>query len=219
MTRSARTLGASAPSSQPVVQAQQPRGEITPARAIDELTEGNSRFVTNAMRAHDWSNKVVATASAQYPFAAILGCMDSRAPLEIIFDQSIGDIFAVRVAGNVVNDDGLGSLEYAVTMSAKLIVVLGHTGCSAVRGAMQGLEMGNLTGLLAKIRPAVTAAGCSDADDDVCVRRVAEMNVRLGLKQIRDGSPYLAERIDRGQIGLVGALYDVKTGRVTFLGT
>jgi carbonic anhydrase len=143
--------------------------------------------------------------------------MDSRVPIEIAFDQGIGDVFGVRVAGNVVNEDELGSLEYAVSVGTKLIVVLGHTSCGAVRGAIDGVQMGNLTGLLAKIHPAVEAAGCSDSKDDRCVASVAEENVRLALRQIREKSPYVAERIDAGTVGLVGAIYDVATGKVSFL--
>jgi len=143
--------------------------------------------------------------------------MDSRAPIEVAFDQGLGDVFGVRVAGNVVNQDEPGSLEYAVHVGAKLLVVLGHTHCGAVKGAMEGVEMGNLTGLLAKIHPAIEAAGCSDAKDDDCVTRVAVENVRLSLRQIREKSPYLAERIDAGSVQLIGALYDVSSGKVTFL--
>ena len=192
-------------------------GRDTPAAAIQRLQEGNRRFVASAMKQRDWSAKVVATASGQFPFAAVLGCMDSRAPIEIAFDQGIGDVFGLRVAGNVVNEDELGSLEYAVSVGTKLIVVLGHTSCGAVKGAIEGVQLGNLTGLLAKIRPAVDAAGCQDAKDDHCITKVAAANVRLALAQIREKSPYLAKQIDAGTVGLVGALYDVTTGKVTFL--
>jgi carbonic anhydrase len=201
----------------PEVQTKESQAAMTPAAAIERLQEGNRRFVANAVKQRDWSAKVVATASGQYPFAAVLGCMDSRAPIEIAFDQGIGDVFGLRVAGNVVNPDELGSLEYAVSVGTKLIVVLGHTSCGAVKGAIEGVQMGNLTGLLAKIQPAVAAAGCKDAKDDGCVTKVAVANVRLALAQIREKSPYLAEQIDAGKVGLVGALYDVTTGKVTFL--
>jgi carbonic anhydrase len=201
----------------PEVQTRESQAAMTPAAAKTRLEEGNRRFVANATKPRDWSAKVVATASGQYPFAAVLGCMDSRAPIEIAFDQGLGDVFGVRVAGNVVNDDELGSLEYAVSVGAKLIVVMGHTSCGAVKGAIEGAQLGNLTGLLAKIRPAVESAGCKDAKDDACVTRVAEENVRLALKQIREKSPYIAERVDAGAVGLVGAIYDVATGKVAFL--
>ena len=193
-------LGQAAPAQQkPEVQTKESQDAMTPAEAIERLREGNGRFVANAAKRRDWSAKVVATASGQFPFAAVLGCMDSRAPLEIVFDQGLGDMFGVRVAGNVVNDDELGSLEYAV------------------KGAIDGVQLGNLTGLLAKIQPAVVAAGCRDAKDEGCVTRVAEANVRLALGQIRDKSPYLRSQIDAGTVGLVGALYDVSTGEVRFL--
>ena len=201
----------------PEVQTKESQAAMTPAAAIERLEEGNRRFVANATKQRDWSAKVVATASGQFPFAAILGCMDSRAPIEIAFDQGLGDVFGVRVAGNVVNEDELGSLEYAVKVGAKLIVVLGHTSCGAVKGAIEGVQLGNLTGLLAKIQPAVAAAGCKDAKDDRCVTKVAEANVRVALGEIREKSPYLRERIDAGTVGLVGALYDVTTGKVMFL--
>lgn len=199
------------------VQTPESQTAMTPAAARARLEEGNRRFVANALQPRDWSAKVVATAAGQFPFAAVLGCMDSRAPIEIAFDQGIGDLFAVRVAGNVVNDDELGSLEYAVSVGTKLIVVLGHTSCGAVKGAIEGVELGNLTGVLAKIEPAVEAAGCQDAKDGQCVTNVAEQNVRLALRQIRERSPYIAERVDAGAVGLVGAMYDVATGKVAFL--
>lgn len=143
--------------------------------------------------------------------------MDSRAPIEIVFDQGIGDVFGLRVAGNVVNDDELGSLEYAVKVGTKLIVVLGHTSCGAVKGALEGVQLGNLTGLLAKVHPAVEAASCSTAKDEACVTTVAEKNVLQSMKEIRDRSPYVAQHLAEGKVGLVGAMYDVGTGKVTFL--
>jgi carbonic anhydrase len=205
------------PPAKPLVQTRESQSATTPAMALDALKAGNERYVANATKRRDWSAKVVATASGQYPFAAVLGCMDSRVPVEIVFDQGIGDLFAVRVAGNVVNADELGSLEYAVSVGTKLIVVLGHTGCGAVKGAMTDAKLGNLTDLLAKIRPAVKAAQCSDSHDSSCVTKVAEENVGQSLKQIRDGSPYIAKHLDEGAIALVGAMYDIGSGRVTFL--
>src|SRR5262249_47773084 len=201
----------------PEIQTQESQSAMTPAAALERLKEGNRRFVANATKRRDWSAKVVATASGQFPFAAVLGCMDSRAPIEVVFDQGIGDIFGIRVAGNVVNDDEVGSLEYAVKVGTKLIVVLGHTGCGAVKGAIDNVQLGNLTGLLAKIHPAVEAAGCNDAKDEPCVTKVVEKNVRQSMKEIRDRSPYLAKYLDEGKVGLVGALYDVATGKVTFI--
>jgi carbonic anhydrase len=211
-------LGQSAPEKQkPEVQTKESQAAMTPAAAVQRLEEGNRRFVANAARQRDWSAKVMATASGQYPFAAVLGCMDSRAPIEILFDQGLGDVFGVRIAGNVVNEDELGSLEYAVKVGAKLIVVLGHTACGAIKGAIDGVQMGNLTGLLAKIQPAVASAGCRDAADERCVNKVVEANVRLALAQIREQSPYLRQHLEGNSLGLVGAVYDVATGKVTFL--
>ncbi len=201
----------------PEIQTQKSQAAMTPAAALERLKDGNRRFVANATKRRDWSAKVIATASGQFPFAAVLGCMDSRAPIEIVFDQGIGDVFGVRVAGNVLNDDELGSLEYAVKVGSKLIVVLGHTSCGAIKGALDGVQLGNLTGLLEKIHPAVAAAGCDNAKDEACVTHVAEMNVRLVVREIREKSPYLRKYLDEGKVGLVGGLYDVATGKVTFI--
>lgn len=199
------------------VQTRESQATMTPSQALARLKAGNARFVANAMEKRDWSAHVVATATGQFPFAAILACMDSRAPTEIIFDQGIGDVFGVRVAGNVVNDDELGSLEYAVKVGAKLIVVLGHTGCGAVKGALDDVQLGNLTGLLAKIHPAVEAASCTSSKDEGCVTTVAGKNVLVSMKEIRERSPYLAKYLDEGKVELLGAMYDVATGKVTFL--
>jgi carbonic anhydrase len=201
----------------PEVQTRESQATMTPSAAFERLQAGNARFAANEMKARDWSAKVVATASGQFPYAVILACMDSRAPLEVVFDQGLGDVFGIRVAGNVVNDDELGSLEYALKVGAKLIVVLGHTDCGAVKGAIDDVKLGNLTGLLAKIHPAVAAAGCHSSKGDACVTKVAEMNVRQSMKEIRARSPYSRKYLDEGKVKLVGAMYDVATGRVTFL--
>ena len=201
----------------PAVQTRESQSAMTLPIALEQLKKGNARFVSNATKRRDWSATVVATASGQFPFAAVLGCMDSRAPVEIIFDQGIGDVFGVRVAGNVVNDDELGSLEYAVSVGTKLFVVLGHTGCGAVKGAIDGAQLGHLTGLLAKIHPAVEEAHCTDAKDAACLNKVAEKNVLHSVKEIRERSPYLAKALDEGKVRLVGAMYDLTTGKVTFL--
>lgn len=199
------------------VQTQESQAAMTPDKALNRLKAGNARFVSNTTKKRDWSAKVMATASGQYPFAAILACMDSRAPIEIVFDQGVGDVFGVRVAGNVVNDDELGSLEYAAHVGTKLIVVLGHTGCGAVKGAIDDVKLGNLTGLLAKISPAIEAASCSTSKDDACVTKVATENVLQSMKEIRDKSPYLKKYLDEGKVKQVGAMYDLATGKVTFL--
>jgi len=199
------------------VQTQESQTAMTPDKALIRLKAGNARFVSNTTKKRDWSAKVMATASGQFPFAAILACMDSRAPIEIIFDQGVGDVFGVRVAGNVVNDDELGSLEYAAHVGTKLIVVLGHTGCGAVKGAIDDVKLGNLTGLLAKIHPAVAAANCSSSKDDACVTKVGEKNVHQSMEEIREKSRYLKKYLDEGKVELVGAMYDLSTGKVTFL--
>lgn len=190
---------------------------MTPKAALERLKAGNARFAANATKSRDWSAKVAATAPGQYPFAAVLACMDSRAPVEIVFDQGLGDMFGIRVAGNVVNDDELGSLEYAAKVGAKLVVVLGHTRCGAVKGALDGVQLGNLTGLLDKIHPAIEAAHCTDSHSEQCVDAVAEANVRHSMQEIRARSPYLAHYLDEGKLALVGGLYDVSTGKVRFL--
>jgi carbonic anhydrase len=193
------------------------RGSMTPSRALDRLKAGNARFVSGATVRRDLGAKVVAPARGLVPSAAVLACMDSRAPIEIVFDQTIGDVFVIRVAGNVVNDDVLASLEFAVKTGTRLIVVLGHTDCGAVKGAIDRLELGHLGGLLAKIRPAVEAAACSDATDHACVTKVAAKNVAQSMRQIGERSPYLAAYLDAGEVRVAGAMYDVATGRVTFL--
>ena len=194
-----------------------PQLAITPAAARERLEAGNARFVANKTTLHNWPSEVAATAAGQSPFAALLGCMDSRVPGETIFDQGIGDLFDIRVAGNVVNDDELGSLEYAAKHGIKLIVVMGHTKCGAVTGALEGAKLGSLTGLLAKIEPAEKAAGCHDTSD-ACVTSVAEANVRESMKQIRARSSYLSGLFDENKIEISGAMYDVATGKVRFLG-
>jgi carbonic anhydrase len=201
----------------PEVQTAMTQAAMTPAQALERLQAGNARFVANTTKTRDWSAKVIATAAGQYPFAAVLGCMDSRAPIEIVFDQGVGDVFGVRVAGNVVNEDELGSLEYAAKVGVKVIVVLGHTRCGAVKGALDHVELGNLTSLLAKIHPAVEAAHCTDSHDDACVDKVAAENVRQSMREIHRRSPYLAQYIDAGKIRLVGGMYDVSSGKVGFL--
>jgi len=201
---------------EPGVQTRESQAAMTPAAALERLREGNERFASNRAERRDWSAKVAATASGQFPFAAVLACMDSRAPIEIVFDQGLGDVFGVRVAGNVVNDDELGSLEYAAKVGAKLLVVLGHTRCGAVQGAIAGVELGHLTGLLEKIHPAIESAGCHDAQREACVTKVAQENVRHSMAEIRARSPYIAQHLADGSLALRGGLYDVGTGRVTF---
>ncbi len=192
---------------------------LTPAQALQRLKEGHARFRSGMERAHDYHAHVRATAAGQFPFAAVLGCIDSRVPAEVIFDQSFGDLFVARVAGNVVNDDLLGSLEFATEVAgAKLIVVLGHTRCGAVQGACDGVRLGHLTGLLERIAPAVAAAAArgEPAAGEAFVEAVAEANVHLSAAQLLAASPILRARAERGALAVVGAMYDVTTGTATF---
>jgi carbonic anhydrase len=200
------------------VQTKETQAAMTPAAALARLKEGNARFVSGQPKARDWNAKVIATASGQYPFAAVLSCMDSRAPGEIVLDQGIGDMFSLRSAGNVVDTDVLGGLEYATkVVGARLIVVLGHSECGAVKGAIDGVKLGNLTALLAKIQSAVRDAGPGTSKDKAYVKKVTEQNVRDSIHEIRERSSILRELIDSGQVGIAGAMYDVATGTVTFM--
>jgi carbonic anhydrase len=201
----------------PVVQTKESQSAMTPARALDKLKAGNARFRTGTSVERNLPAKVKATAAGQYPFAVVLSCMDSRVPAEMVFDQTIGSLFSIRVAGNVVNADNLGSLEYAAkVIGTKLIVVLGHTSCGAIKGAVDNVKLGNLTELLAKIQPAVAASGPGTSKDHAYVDKVGEQNVRLALKEIREKSPVIKEMLDSGAVGMVGAMYDLETGAVTF---
>ena len=194
---------------------------MTPQSALAELKSGNARFVAGHPLNRNQPADVKATASGQYPFAVVLSCLDSRQPIEIVLDQGIGDIFSARVAGNVLNDDILGSMEFACKVSgAKLIAVIGHSNCGAIKGAVDSVELGNLTGLLAKIKPAIEHVSADgqprNSKNLQFVDKVSEMNVQLVLQQIRERSPILREMIDNGQIGLVGGMYNLSTGEVHF---
>jgi len=205
----------------PTIQTKERQAALTPAEALSILREGNGRFVAGQSKLRNLPAKVVATASGQYPFAVILSCLDSRQSVELLFDQGIGDVFNARVAGNVLNDDILGSLEFACKVSgAKLILVLGHSNCGAVKGAIDGVQLGHLTGLLDKIKPAIDAvpggAPGRDSKNLDFVQKVADSNVHLVMKQIREGSPILREMLDQKAIGLSGGMYDLATGQVQF---
>jgi carbonic anhydrase len=194
---------------------------ITAEKAIEMLKEGNQRFVNNTTIKRDLLAQVKQTSKVQFPFAAVVSCLDSRIPPEIVFDRGIGDLFVARVAGNFVNDDILGSLEFATKLSgAKLIVVMGHTECGAIKGACDAAQLGLLTATLANINPAVTAVRGDykprSSQNAEFVQAVAEMNVKLTMQKLRDRSVVLREMLDNGEIGMVGAMYDVKTGKVIF---
>jgi carbonic anhydrase len=203
------------------VQTKESQAAMTPQQALAELQAGNARFVAGNPLHRDFPAQVKATASGQYPFAVVLSCLDSRQPIEIVLDQGIGDIFSARIAGNVLNDDILGSMEFACKVSgSKLIAVIGHSNCGAIKGAIDDVELGNLTGLLTKIKPAIDAvpAGVQprNSKNSAFVDQVSEANVRLVMKEIRERSPILSEMIDKGEIKLVGGMYDLSTGKVQF---
>ena len=197
------------------------RDRMTPGQVIEELKKGNERFRAGKMVARDYLAQQRSTASGQYPAAVVLGCVDSRAPAEILFDTGIGDTFNGRIAGNVVNDDLLGSMEFACAAAgAKLVLVLGHTACGAVKGAIDDVVLGNLTGLLARIKPAISAtkfAGEKASKNAAYVDAVARTNVLLGLEIIRRRSPVLEDLEKRGSIQIAGAMYDLANGSVEFV--
>ena len=195
---------------------------MTPDEVLSELKAGNKRFVTGEPEAPNVAGRIEAGAKGQYPMAVVLSCLDSRVPVEQVFDQGIGDLFVGRVAGNVENVDQLGSMEFATKLAgSKLIVVLGHSSCGAVKGACDGAEMGNLTELLAKIKPAIDAVeghdGNRNSSNAEFVAEVVEQNVRQTVADIRSNSEVLADLEKEGAIRIVGGLYDLASGKVTFL--
>lgn len=197
---------------------------ISPAKALELLKEGNQRFTAKQQVERDLNLQVEQTSTGQFPFATVLSCIDSRVPAELVFDQGIGDIFSVRIAGNFVNTDILGSMEFASKLAGtKLILVLGHTACGAVKGACDHAELGNLTAMLDNIAPAVeaitepeNAADRTSANIDF-VNAVGTKNVELTIDRIREESPVLAEMEQAGEIQIVGGMYDIATGKVNFL--
>lgn len=216
------TRSALAASETAVTQTSETQAAMTPERALQMLKEGNARFVDGKMLNRNLMQQVKATGTGQFPFAAIVGCIDSRASNELIFDQGIGDIFSARIAGNFVNDDILGSLEFACAAAgAKLVLVVGHTECGAIRGACDDVILGNLTQTLANLKPAVAAVSGFESDrtssNDAFVQAVADKNVVLTMQRIRERSPILRDLADKGTIAISGAMYDVGTGRVTFM--
>lgn len=204
-------------------QTKETQSALSHDQIIDLLKEGNARFVNNKKSDRNLNLQVKQTSGGQFPFATVLSCIDSRIPVETILDQGIGDLFSVRIAGNFVNDDILGSMEFACKLAgSKVLVVMGHTSCGAVKGACDGAELGKLTGMLNKIKPAVNAvenpkevSERTSANLDF-VNEVARKNVELTLEAIRNGSEVLAEMEANGEIKLIGAMYDVATGKVSF---
>lgn len=203
-----------------VTQTKESQSAMTPDSALQILKEGNRRFVEGKTLSRDLSGQVKATAKAQYPYAVILSCIDSRVPPEIIFDQGIGDFFSIRLAGNVVDEDVLASMEFACKISgAKLILVLGHSDCGAIKGAIDDAKMDNLTALLAKIKPAVDKTktdGERNSKNNNFVGDVAKQNVLDAMKMIRDKSAVLDEMVKNGEIEIKGGIYDLETGKVEF---
>lgn len=196
---------------------------ITPERALQFLKEGNRRFQENLKQNQNLLEQVNRTKSGQFPFVTILSCIDSRVPVEFVFDQGLGDMFSVRVAGNVVSKDVLGSIEFGAKIAgAQLVVVLGHTGCGAVKGACDHVELGNLSHLLQKIHPAVEAVkepkevSERTSKNAAFVNQVSSKNVELTLENLRKESEVLTELEKGGKIKIVGAMYNIETGNVTF---
>ena len=197
--------------------------KMTPQLAKNTLVEGNTRFVQGQQAGRDLMSQVKQTSTGQYPFATVLSCIDSRVSSELIFDQGIGDIFSVRIAGNFVNEDILGSIEFACKLAGtKLVVVLGHTACGAVKGACDHARLGNLTALINKIEPAVEAVteptdeNQRNSSNIDFVNEVAKKNVYMTIDNIRESSQVLKEMEDAGEIEIVGGMYDIKTGEVIF---
>ena len=202
---------------------QETQSKITPESALKLLKEGNQRFVDNHQVERDLSLQVTQTSSGQYPFATVLSCIDSRVPAELVFDQGIGDIFSARIAGNFVNTDILGSIEFACKLAGtKLVLVLGHTACGAVKGACDHAELGNLTEMLTKLAPAVEAiTEPSNPEERTSknvefVNAVGIKNVELTIERIRKESPVLAQMEQAGEIQIVGGMYDLASGKVNF---
>ena len=196
---------------------------MTPKKALQSLKEGNERFQNRKREERNLIEQVKDTSEGQYPFATVLSCIDSRVSAELIFDQGIGDIFSIRIAGNFVNTDILGSMEFACKLAGtRLIIVLGHTSCGAVKGACDDAKLGNLTSMLAKIKPAVDS---TTLPSDINVRNssnisfvndVAVKNVELNIQNILNSSEVISEMVNNGEVKIIGAMYDVSSGAVNF---
>jgi carbonic anhydrase len=204
-----------------LTQTQETQTKMTPTEALSKLKEGNARFTANRKAGRDQLEQVRITGEGQYPFAVVLGCVDSRVSPELVFDQGIGDIFSARIAGNFVNSDILGSMEFACKVAgAKAIVVLGHTKCGAIMGACDNVQLGNLTGMLSKLKPAVEAVstpeGARNSQNADFVQQVADKNVELTIEEIKKQSPVLNDMLEKGEIAIAGAMYNVETGQVNF---
>ncbi|WP_026933015.1 carbonic anhydrase family protein [Christiangramia echinicola] len=195
--------------------------QLSPDAVLNDLMDGNKRFTENKMHERDYAAQIDKTSGGQWPQAVVLGCIDSRVPVETIFDQGVGDIFTARVAGNFENTDILGSMEYSCKVAgSKLVLVLGHEACGAVKAACDDVELGNITHLLSNIKPAVKATeteGDRNSKNDAFVAGVVENNVKLTMNRIREKSPILKEMEENGEIKIVGGVYSISTGKVTLL--
>ena len=195
--------------------------QLSPDAVLNDLMDGNKRFTENKMHERDYSSQIEKTSGGQWPQAVVLGCIDSRVPVETIFDQGVGDIFTARVAGNFENTDILGSMEYSCKVAgSKLVLVLGHEGCGAVKAACDNVELGNITHLLSNIKPAVKATeteGERNSKNDSFVAGVVENNVKLTMDRIREKSPILKEMEENGEIKIAGGVYSISSGKVTLL--
>ncbi len=205
-----------------VTQTSETQSEMSPAEAVQMLKDGNARFVNESMVNRDLLSQVEQTGDGQYPFAAVVSCIDSRIPTEIVFDQGVGDIFNARIAGNFVNQDILGSLEFATKVAgSKTIVVMGHTHCGAVKGAADDVQLGNLTAMLDHIEPAINAVTDiqenRNSSNEEFVQKVSDKNVELTIEKIKSDSDVIREMFENGEISIVGAMYDVESGKVTFM--
>lgn len=213
-----------APEIQPLVEevlTKEQRDALSPDEVLQSFERGNLRFINSDLTARDHSAQVRKSATGQFPKAVVLSCLDSRVPVEDVFDRGIGDIFVGRVAGNFVNEDLLGSMEFGCKVAgAKLILVLGHEYCGAVKAAIDNVQLGNITALVSKIRPAVEKVeyeGDRSSNNEEFVHLVCESNVKHTIEQIRLNSPILKEMEDNGEIKIAGAVYDMETGVVTFM--
>ncbi|WP_299834808.1 carbonic anhydrase family protein [uncultured Tenacibaculum sp.] len=199
------------------------QGNLTPKSVLQDLLDGNERYIANNLTASDVTSLVEQTTGGQFPKAVVLSCIDSRVPVELVFDQTIGDIFVARVAGNFENVDILGSMEYSCAVAgSKLVFVLGHESCGAVKAACDGVELGNITSMLANITPAAKMAseqvdGVADSSNPAFVAKTVENNVKLTIERIRERSKILQEMEDNGEIAIVGGVYSLHTGKVTML--
>ncbi|CDZ75760.1 Carbonic anhydrase 2 [Legionella massiliensis] len=194
---------------------------MTPKEALLRLNMGNQRFLTNTMKTRDYLSQAKQSSYGQFPWAVILNCMDSRSVPELVFDQGLADLFTLRVAGNVLNDDNLGSMEFATkVVGAKLIVVLAHTSCGAVAGACEGVNLGHLDHVLDKIKPVVAPTqketGIKDCAKHELIDAIAKNNALSVARQIQAQSPIISDLLAKGQIGIVAGVHDIKTGKVTF---